>query len=152
MSLDINQLRARLDELRPSLRNDFARLIEIPSISQGAASADAMVRSARAVARLLTLAGGEARTIERDDMQPAVVAYFPGPVGKPIVGLYAHRDVQPPGQPEAWDNPPFAAVEKDGRLLRAGRSRQQVRGHDAHCGFASSARATSSWCTGPYRG
>ncbi|MFD1211710.1 M20/M25/M40 family metallo-hydrolase, partial [Arthrobacter sp. GCM10027362] len=51
---------------------------------------------------------------------PAVVARRPAGDGKPTVLLYAHHDVQPPGDRQLWATEPFTAVEAGDRLYGRG--------------------------------
>ncbi len=106
----------------PSVRADLEQLVRIPSVSADPAAAPHLDRSARAVASLLAAAGlPEVEMLAIPGGQPAVLGRRPAPPGAPTVLLYAHHDVQPPGDPAAWDSgDPFQPVERDGRLFGRG--------------------------------
>lgn len=53
---------------------------------------------------------------------PAVLARRAGSTGAPHVLLYAHHDVQPPGDSDLWDTEPFQATLKGDRLYGRGAS------------------------------
>lgn len=53
---------------------------------------------------------------------PAVLARRAGSDGAPHVLLYAHHDVQPPGDSDLWDTEPFQATLKGDRLYGRGAS------------------------------
>jgi acetylornithine deacetylase/succinyl-diaminopimelate desuccinylase-like protein len=108
----------------PGARADLEALIQIPSVSADPRAAAAVRRSADLTAELLRGAGAaEVEIIDDvDGGQPAVLAHFPTPPGKPTVLLYAHHDVQPTGDPDTWASPPFTAVERSGRLYGRGSS------------------------------
>ena len=113
-------MRDVVDALMPGVRADLERLVRIPSVS--AASFDpAHVRaSAGATAELFEAEGAHTRLLEVDGAHPAVLATFPAPAGSPTVLLYAHHDVQPPGDESLWTSPPFEPTERDGRLYARG--------------------------------
>ena len=93
-----------VQQVLPSVRADLERLVRIPSVSADPAAAPHLRRSADEVAALLEAAGlPEVDVLSVPDGQPAVVARRPAPPGAPTVLLYAHHDVQPPGDPAAWD-------------------------------------------------
>lgn len=77
--------------------------------------------SASATAEILEASGlTDVRLLEVDGVPPAVLGEHPAPDGAPTVLLYAHHDVQPPGEEADWDSPPFDPVERDGRLFGRG--------------------------------
>ena len=105
----------------PSVRADLERLVRIPSVSADPAAAPHLRQSAAEVAGLLAAAGlPEVDVLAVPDGQPAVVARRPAPPGAPTVLLYAHHDVQPPGDPANWDTEPFQPTEAGGRLFGRG--------------------------------
>jgi cysteinylglycine-S-conjugate dipeptidase len=105
----------------PRIRADLEQLVRIPSVSADGAAADQVVESAATVAALLRASGiDDAEVVRVPGGQPAVLGHRPGPAGAPTVLLYAHHDVQPPGDPAGWESDPFEPVERAGRLYGRG--------------------------------
>ena len=120
-STDVDVLRARIAQVLPGVRADLEALVRIPSVSAPAFDAAELGRSAAFVADLLRGAGlPEVEILRVEGGAPAVVGHRPPPEGAPTVLLYAHHDVQPPGDPSLWDTPAFEPVERDGRLFGRG--------------------------------
>ena len=103
----------------PQVRVDLEALARIPSVSLDAFDQAQVEASAEATAALLE-AEGLTVEIVREGGRPAVIAHIDGPEGAPTVMLYAHHDVQPPGDDTLWDSPPFEPTERDGRLYGRG--------------------------------
>jgi acetylornithine deacetylase/succinyl-diaminopimelate desuccinylase-like protein len=105
----------------PSARADLERLVRIPSVSADPDAAPHVWASAAEVAALLRASGlPEVAVVTAGDSRPAVLGSRLGPPGAPHVLLYAHHDVQPPGDPADWDTDPFTPAERDGRLYGRG--------------------------------
>ncbi|KPN18563.1 dipeptidase [Arthrobacter sp. Edens01] len=109
----------------PRTLEDLTRLVAIPGIAWDSFDPENLDRSADAVAELLRGAGLDDVQILRVDNNgkpggPAVVARRPAAPGKPTVLLYAHHDVQPPGDLSLWETEPFTATERNGRLYGRG--------------------------------
>jgi len=112
-------LQHRVQALMPDIRADLETLTRIPSVSLDAFDQGHVEASATAVAELLR-AEGLAVEVVREGGRPAVIGHVDGPAGAPTVLLYAHHDVQPPGDAKDWDTPAFEPTERDGRVYARG--------------------------------
>ena len=109
-----------VERVLPSAIADLHKLISIPSISSMPEHDADVAACAEAVAGLFQdLGASEVKFLEGGG-KPAVWANFPGPEGTPTVLLYAHYDVQPTGDTDAWTSPAFEPTERDGRLYARG--------------------------------
>ena len=109
-----------VERVLPSAIADLHKLISIPSISSMPEHDADVAACAEAVAGLFRdLGASEVKFLEGGG-KPAVWANFPGPEGSPTVLLYAHYDVQPTGDADAWTSPAFEPTERDGRLYARG--------------------------------
>src|SRR3954451_10231310 len=114
-------IRAAVRDVMPSVRADLEALVRIPSVSADPARAEDVRRSAEATANLFRAEGfDDVQILHADGGAPAVVARRPAPAGAPTVLLYAHHDVQPPGDPGLWESPAFVPTEREGRLYGRG--------------------------------
>lgn len=114
-------LHERLEPLLPAAIEDLENLVRIPSIAFPGYDRAPVHRSAEEVARLLREAGlpeVDIRSVE--DGAPAVIGRLPARDGAPTVMLYAHHDVQPTGDPEAWSSAPFEPTRRGDRLYGRG--------------------------------
>ncbi|MBM6402419.1 dipeptidase [Phycicoccus sp. MQZ13P-5] len=103
----------------PQVRADLEALTRIPSVSLDAFDQAHVEASAEATAALLRAEGLDVEIV-REGGRPAVIGHRDGPPGSRTVMLYAHHDVQPPGDDALWDSPPFEPTERDGRLYGRG--------------------------------
>ncbi|MFG6445981.1 dipeptidase [Microbacterium sp. P07] len=112
----------------PAALADLGALVRIPSIAWPAFDQAEVQRSAEAVADLARGIGvfdsveiARADIPETDEQgQPAVLAVRRARNGRPTVLLYAHHDVQPPGDEALWESPPFEPTVRGGRLYGRG--------------------------------
>jgi acetylornithine deacetylase/succinyl-diaminopimelate desuccinylase-like protein len=128
MAASISDVRALVSQAFPISLSELKDLVRIPSVSWSSFDPENVARSAEAVAELArstnlfddvqVLRSQKSDSVELG--QPAVVARRNPAPGKPTVLLYAHHDVQPPGDSSVWESEPFEPVEKSGRLFGRG--------------------------------
>ena len=128
MAASISDVRALVSQAFPISLTELKDLVRIPSVSWSSFDPENIARSAEAVAELArssnlfddvqVLRSQKSDSVELG--QPAVVARRNPAPGKPTVLLYAHHDVQPPGDLSVWESEPFEPVEKSGRLYGRG--------------------------------
>ncbi|MCY7413003.1 MAG: dipeptidase [Salinibacterium sp.] len=123
----VSQLADAVQTGLPVAIADLGRLVRIPSVSWDGFDASHVEQSAEAVCELLqSLKFFESVTVSRapiDDErlgQPAVLATRAARNGRPTILLYAHHDVQPPGDSEHWESGPFEPTVRGDRLYGRG--------------------------------
>ncbi|WP_328526740.1 dipeptidase [Kribbella sp. NBC_00359] len=117
------ELRARIAELMSPARSELADLVAIKSVADARQfPVEECERAATWVLdRFAELGFADAHLEETADGSRAVVGSRPcSTPDVPTVLLYAHYDVQPPLDDDAWRTPPFELTEKDGRWFGRG--------------------------------
>jgi acetylornithine deacetylase/succinyl-diaminopimelate desuccinylase-like protein len=111
-------------ELMPQLKEDLARLVAIPSVSEWGFPAQtraALLEAHQAVIEIMRSAGVETfGSLELEGTAPVITGEIPAPDGAPTVLLYGHYDVVPAGDEAQWTSPPFEATERDGAIYGRG--------------------------------
>ncbi|MHB8965747.1 MAG: M20/M25/M40 family metallo-hydrolase, partial [Coriobacteriia bacterium] len=115
-----DNVRASMRAGMPRLIDDLRTLVAIPSIAFPGFDREPVLAAAKATADLVREAGCSVRMLELPEGPPAVFGEIPAPPGKPTVLLYAHYDIQPPGDLSAWHSDPYELTERDGRLYGRG--------------------------------
>ncbi len=109
-------------ELMPRARRELAELVAFRSVADPRQfPREECEKAARWVAGALTEEGfRDVAVLDTPDGTQSVYGLLPGPQGAPTVVLYAHYDVQPPLDEDAWLSPPFELTERDGRWYGRG--------------------------------
>lgn len=134
-----------VEQLRENNHKNFDDLVKvlkdfvaIPSVSSPSFDQKYVEQSAEFVADLFKAEGLDIKILKATtesglQSRPAVVGSLMVDENAPTVLLYAHHDVQPPGNADTWDSDPFEAVERNGRLYGRG-SADDGAGIIAHLG------------------
>jgi acetylornithine deacetylase/succinyl-diaminopimelate desuccinylase-like protein len=111
----------------PATIAELSSLVRIPSVSWDGFDSNQVRRSAEAARSLIEGIGvfdsvelARAPIDENTLGHPAVLATRKAKNGKPTILLYAHHDVQPPGNDADWDSPPFEPTVRGDRLYGRG--------------------------------
>jgi len=125
-SISVTLVKEKVDAAFPVALANLGDLVRIPGIAWDAFDPQQLERSAEAVAALLRDTGVfELVEIRRAEAHgkvgaPAVVARREARNGRPQILLYAHHDVQPPGDLSVWNTPEFQPTLIDGRIFGRG--------------------------------
>jgi acetylornithine deacetylase/succinyl-diaminopimelate desuccinylase-like protein len=113
---------------RPDVRarwvRTLQRLVALPTVSSSASASDAAERAAGLLCRELSRIGMDRCVILRSQPggPPSVWSEWRQAPGRPLVLLYGHFDVQPPGARASWSRPPFDGAVANGRIHGRGSS------------------------------
>ena len=111
--MDIAQLAVTVDSLMPRIIADLKQVAAIPSIAFPGYPSEPVVQCRDLLVGLLREAGvPEPLSLDLPGAAPIVTGHIPPPTpDAPTVLLYAHYDVQPPGDVQAWVSPPFTPTD-----------------------------------------
>lgn len=122
----IEQAEESVSRAFPKAVGTLGQLVRIPGIAWDAFDANNLELSANTVADLFRATGAfelvEVRRASHEGKvgAPAVIARRAAKNGAPQILLYAHHDVQPPGDESQWKTPPFEPTAIDGRIYGRG--------------------------------
>lgn len=122
------ELREAVDAGFPLAVADLSTLVRIPSVSWPEFDHAHVAASAAEVVRLAEGTGvfDEVEIVQVPIAEggalglPAVIATRAARNGRPTILLYAHHDVQPPGEDAAWDSSPYEPTLRGDRLFGRG--------------------------------
>lgn len=126
--VDLTDIAERVNLGFPAALADLGRLVRIPGVAWPSFDQEQLVRSSEAVAELLRETAvfdnveiSRAKIPGTDEYgQPGIIAVRRAKNNRPTVLLYAHHDVQPPGDEALWNTPPFEPTIVGGRIYGRG--------------------------------
>ncbi len=114
------EIRKYIQEEMPRIREEWASLIRIPSISCKEEHKADMLRCAERWRELLLAAGAQHAEVMPSEGNPMVYGEYHVADGAPTVLVYGHYDVMPAEPLELWKSNPFEPDVRDGRLYARG--------------------------------
>ena len=114
------EIRKYIQEEMPRIREEWASLIRIPSISCKEEHKSDMLRCAERWRELLLAAGAQHAEVMPSEGNPMVYGEYHVADGAPTVLVYGHYDVMPAEPLELWKSNPFEPEVRDGRLYARG--------------------------------
>ena len=124
---ELKRAKEAVEAVFPVALENLKELVRIPGIAWDAFDALELERSVEAVGQLFESTGvfekvEVLRSSYGDGLTgaPAIVATRAAKNSRPTILLYAHHDVQPPGDHSTWESAPFDPEERNGRLYGRG--------------------------------
>ena len=114
------EIRNYIQEEMPRIREEWASLIRIPSISCKEEHKADMLRCAERWRELLLAAGAQHAEVMPSEGNPMVYGEYHVADEAPTVLVYGHYDVMPAEPLELWKSNPFEPDVRDGRLYARG--------------------------------
>lgn len=114
------EIRKYIQEEMPRIREEWASLIRIPSISCKEEHKADMLRCAERWRELLLAAGAQHAEVMPSEGNPMVYGEYHVVDDAPTVLVYGHYDVMPAEPLELWKSNPFEPDVRDGRLYARG--------------------------------
>ena len=114
------EIRNYIQEEMPRIREEWASLIRIPSISCKEEHKADMLRCAERWRELLLAAGAQHAEVMPSEGNPMVYGEYHVADDAPTVLVYGHYDVMPAEPLELWKSNPFEPEVRDGRLYARG--------------------------------
>ena len=110
----------RQQDVRERRVGMLQRLVALPTVSASASQHVAIDRAAELLRRELDRIGMDRSVILRGTGLPSVWGEWRQAPGRPVLLLYGHFDVQPPGP--GWSQAPFSGAVSSGRIHGRGAS------------------------------
>ncbi len=111
-----------LNEHRDRFMTELLEFLGIPSISSLPDHVRDVKRAAEWLEARMKAAGIESVRIMPTGGHPVIYGEWLHKSGRPTVLIYGHFDTQPVDPLDLWENPPFEAIIKDGRIYARGAS------------------------------